>query len=67
MAKTSTVNEMYEFLRQLVEQGKGAYQVYFDTDARAFDYHLAKVGTAYTLDHEDLGLEIGLVSLHEER
>lgn len=55
--------KLNEFLKENPE--RKSLQVYFDTDARTFDYHLAKVGSVYV--NEDTGLEdAAFVSLHED-
>jgi hypothetical protein len=40
-----TVQDLFNLTRTLIQQGKGNIPIYFDTEARKFDYHLAKVGS----------------------
>lgn len=60
--KVTTVQELRDYLDGLVQIGKGELPVYFDTEAKTFNYHMAKVGQAY---HEDEPTPH--VQLHEER
>jgi hypothetical protein len=62
--KTTTVQEMFDFLEQLVHDGKGALPIYFDTEAKTYNYHVAKIGTAYCEDEEE---DVQMVIFHEER
>lgn len=59
-----TAQELFDFLEQVVHDGKGDLPVYFDTEAREFNYHLAKIGSAYCLDKYREG--ITCICLHEE-
>ncbi len=41
-------SELIEILQQAVDDGKDDItKIMFDTEAQTFDYHLAKIGTAY--------------------
>lgn len=61
MAESITVSQLAEFLKQLADEGHGDLPVYFDTEAKRFNYHMARVGRAY---HEELPEPH--VSLHED-
>jgi hypothetical protein len=65
MAKTTTAKELLDFLEQVVHDGYGEAEVLLDTEARTFDYHMAKVGRAYVNNETDP--EYPFVSLHEQR
>lgn len=45
--KQLTVKELADQLNGLVIEGKGEVPIWFDTEARHFHYHMAKVGGAY--------------------
>jgi hypothetical protein len=64
--KTQTVAELYEYLSGLMQIGKGDLPIYFDTEARTFNYHMAQIGDAYYDKEacEAVGKEF--VSLHEK-
>lgn len=47
-------------------RGKWNAAIYFDTEARTYGYHLARVGRAYLQDLVGDGSELA-VMLHEER
>lgn len=64
MAKVTNVKEMHQLLETLIKEGKGDYPIYFDAEARKFDYHMVKIGSVHTLD---LGADWEMVTLHEER
>lgn len=52
-------------LFRAVCRGHGKAPIFFDTEARTFDYHMAKVGIAYCeRNWIDDGFQI---NLHEER
>lgn len=59
-----TVQELFNFLEQAIDDGKGDSPIYFDTEARTFNYHLAKISRAYCLDESREG--ITCICLHEE-
>jgi len=65
MAKATTVKELFDFLAPLVQDGKGYYPVYFDTEARTFEYHMARIGRAYA--EEEAFPNEPFVALHEVR
>lgn len=52
------ISDLHQILTQLVQDGKGKWPVYFDTEARTFHYHMAEVGVAYfeLEPHPHLGL-----------
>lgn len=55
--------KLNEFLKENPE--RKSLKVYFDTDARTFDYHLAEIGSVYCNDQPEMdGAEC--VSLHED-
>lgn len=57
--------KLFWILFKAIVRGHGNAPVYFDTDARKFEYHMAKVGSAYCQDtHIGEGFWI---TLHEER
>jgi hypothetical protein len=61
----STVKQMYEFTKKLVEEGKGDAIILFDTEAKTYDYHMAEVGRGFYED--DVAVGYPFVSLHERR
>lgn len=63
--KVKTVKELHQFLGKLVKLGKGDVPIYFDTDARTFEYHLAKIGAVSLLPKEMVGEEE--LCFYEER
>ena len=65
MADCKTVKECADFFADLVAKGCGETRVLFDTEARTFNYHLARVGRAYYQGPEFTGE--AFVSLHEFR
>lgn len=60
-----TVKELRDFLSNAAYEGFGDAEVLFDTEARTFDYHMAKVGRAFLVTEFDP--ERPFVSLHEEQ
>ena len=42
-----TALELYKVLELAIQNGHGNALILFDTEARKFDYHMAKVGSAY--------------------
>lgn len=67
MMKINTVKELHEYLDGLIQIGKGSLPIYFDTEARTFNYHMAKIGGAsYDPEYgEAVGFEF--VELFEDR
>jgi hypothetical protein len=63
MSDCRTVKEAAAFFSDLVAKGHGEAEIMFDTEARTFNYHMAKVGRAYHQGPEFTGKEF--VSLHE--
>jgi hypothetical protein len=59
-----TVNDLFKILELAVHDGRGDAPVYFDTDARNFEHHMAKVGSAYCQDV--FGDGTFWLTLHEE-
>ena len=59
-----TVLKLHDFLGKLIRQGRGKSPITFDTEAREFKYHLAKVGSASWIPKKACG---PAVILHEER
>ena len=59
-----TVEELFRELELAIHDGFGHAEVFFDTEAKTFDYHMAKVGSAY-LEKESFADE-PFFSLHEE-
>lgn len=59
-----TALELFRVLESAINDGYGHAEILFDTEARTFHYHMAKIGSAY------LQLEFDpdrpYVSLHEE-
>lgn len=51
-----TVKELHKFLGKLMKEGREDAAIYFDTNAQHFEYHMAKVGSAYFEADEDTGL-----------
>lgn len=62
MAQTKTVQELFDFLEQLIHDGKGGLPILFDTEAQTFNYHMAKIDRAYQEDEP-----YPHVQFHEER
>jgi hypothetical protein len=56
-----TIKELHELTGELVKQGYGDACVMFDTEARAYWYHMAVVGSAFFEDEPEPHL-----ALHEE-
>lgn len=48
-----TIEQLYQVLKKAVDDGHGSGNILFDTEARKFDYHMAKVGSAYVEDQFD--------------
>lgn len=63
--KTNTVQELRDYLDGLCQLGKGDLPILFDTEAKTYEYHMARVGDSYYQDEKFDG--VGFVSLHEER
>ena len=61
-----TVKELFRILELAIHDGHEDAPIYFDTEARKYEYHMAKVGRAYC--QEDI-FEYGtsVITLHEER
>jgi hypothetical protein len=55
--------DLLNFLKGLTEEQLKA-EVLFDTEARTFEYHMAKIGRIYYEDTDECMIHI---SLHEER
>ncbi len=51
-------------LLKTIFRGKGNAEILFDTEAKKFDYHMAKVGSAYCEKH---AWPTPAITLHEER
>lgn len=49
-----TINELAAILNKAIESGHGDGPIYFDTDARKFDYHLVAVDSAHYEFEEEL-------------
>jgi hypothetical protein len=56
-----TVSELCHFLMDLIKQNKGHLPIYFDTEARTFDFHMARIGSAFCEEEP-----IEHVALHED-
>lgn len=61
-----TVNELFRVLELAIHDGHGDAQVYFDTEARTYNYHLANIGSAYCQEQYD-GADGTAVLLYEAR
>lgn len=59
------IKELYCILDAAIEAGYGHAGILFDTEARTFDYHMAKVGSAYL--ETEFDPDRPFLSLHEER
>lgn len=46
-----TINELFRELELAIHDGHGESIVYFDTEARTWDYHLAKISMANILEN----------------
>ena len=62
-----TCRDLCHILLKAIEDGHGDAPVYFDTEARTFGYHMAKVGRAYVEPMTWAGEEGAWITLHEER
>lgn len=63
-----TCRDLCHILLKAIEDGHGDAPVYFDTEARTFSYHMAKVGRAYCEDMSSfMGNDEAWIILHEER
>jgi hypothetical protein len=60
-----TIEQLSKILNKAVEDGYGEADILFDTEARTFEYHMAKVGSAYM--ETDAFFDRPFLSLHEER
>lgn len=59
--------KLFWVLLKAIIRGHGKAPVYFDAEARKFDYHMACIGSAYCqLDHSESD-EAWWITLHEER
>jgi hypothetical protein len=59
-----TTYRLFWILLKAICRGYGQSPVYFDTEARKFEYHMAKVGRAYCEDSQ-IGDGFWII-LHEE-
>lgn len=57
-----TAKELADLLNKVVADGHGDCDVLFDTEARTFNYHMAKVGSAF-FENEAYGRPV--ITLHE--
>lgn len=48
-----TALELSKILEEAIQDGYGDAEILFDTEARTFDYHFAKVGSAFLEDRFD--------------
>lgn len=60
-----TAQQLFKVLERAIQDGYGSAEVLFDTEARKFEYHMAKVGTAFL--ETEIFPERPLVILQEER
>jgi len=62
-------SELIAVLQQAIDAGlDDETEIYFDTEGRAFTYHMAKVGKAYFNNDEAVVEAVGRhISLHEAR
>jgi hypothetical protein len=61
-----TAKELFDILEQAIHDGHGNAPVYFDTEGRTYNYHMAKVGSAYCQECFGPDTEVW-ITLHEER
>jgi hypothetical protein len=61
-------SELIKVLQEAIDAGlDDTTDIMFDTEARTFEYHMAKVGSAY-FEVDELGVYGSpYISLHEER
>jgi len=59
-----TVQQLLRILELAVHDGYDQAEILFDTEGRTFDYHMAKVGSAYLETEFDPNRPF--ISLHEE-
>lgn len=45
-----TINELYRILELAIHDGHGDSEIFFDTEARTFNYHMAKISKAFLED-----------------
>ncbi len=60
-----TAQQLFNILEKAIHDGYGDSEILFDTEARTFHYHMAKIGSAY-LNNESFP-DQPFISLHEER
>lgn len=61
-----TVAELIAKLLEFEKAGKGNAVVYFDTNGRDFDYHVAKIGDVFVEDGEHMESDYDYCIFHEE-
>lgn len=45
--KIKTVQDLFDFLKQEIDDGHGKFPVWFDTEAKKYKYHLAMIGCVF--------------------
>ena len=60
-----TAEQLFRILELAIHDGYGHAEILFDTEARKFDYHMAKVGSAYL--QAEFDPDRPYISLHEKR
>lgn len=53
--KTATAQELFNFLEQVIHDGYGHAVILFDTEAKTFNYHMAKVDRSFLETEIDPG------------
>jgi len=65
-----TAQELFNILEQAIHDGHGDALIYFDTEAKTYNYHMARIGSAYD-SSEDMtkfmGEECHQIHLYEAR
>lgn len=65
-----TAKQLFDILEQAIHDGHGDASVYFDTEGKNYDYHMAKIGSAYDISERMtrfMGEKKHMISLHEEQ
>lgn len=61
-----TAQQLFDILEQAIHDGHGNALIYFDTEAKTFNYHMARIGSVYDQDMTDfLGEPCHQIHLHE--
>lgn len=61
-----TAFKLWRILLKAIFLGHGSAPIYFDTEARKFNYHMAKIGSAYCQPDQSGSPAAWWITLHEE-